>query len=228
MPMTDGRFALGLFSGAFAVILGILSISYMSGNDAISEEMTAALLGAVIGGIISAIVTFLVQAQAIAERKLSEQDKLNADNAAKVMRFYSGYSQMAASYGGLVRHIEAAFWDFGSHVEEPWQCVQAAVGVPIPDRFFEVEDLAILYGIGEFELVGRLNLIQNRILVSLHAFQKFSDLRNELSDLIPANFMDGSLGTGALPIENKPFMDKKEAVLNLLLYEIIEDLVFRT
>src|SRR4051812_42894073 len=94
--------------------------------------------------------------------------------------------------GDLKRHLDEEFAKEGSSGRatfEPWQLVLPMAGHGLENLpSFAADELTVLFGQGEYELMQQMMLFERRCWSAYVSFQEFCERRTALEAIMPAPF----------------------------------------
>jgi hypothetical protein len=132
-------------------------------------------------------------------------------------------------HGDLKRHLDQEFAKKGSPKRtafEPWQLVLPMTGNRIEDiPTFDADELTVLFGEGENELMQQLMLFQRRCSSAYISFQEFCDRRAALEAMMPAPFQwDGNMASTHLTQEQVNRLKQYTVPMNSLIVSLRDHL----
>jgi hypothetical protein len=143
-------------------------------------------------------------------------------------RFYTGYRHLMSRNYQLKRHMDEALAR-SSELEartrkqaEPWMVVQATISLPAPAAFFSTDDLAFLFEAHEFELLGKLDLLQARTLTTMLSMEKVNALKQTMDDKLTLARLDGEFAVSEQSASDVKLWERDAAILNQLIWQIVE------
>ncbi|CUH99920.1 hypothetical protein [Leisingera aquaemixtae] len=198
----------------------------------VSDDIWIPMLAAIIGGVLAMLGSLLatwVQNQSARKARSEDREFAGAESAYAVFhKLLDGHNSAA----NLERQINEMF-DIANrkgHADmEPWAKVRALVGAPYDLENVAPKETAFLIRAQKADLLNEVHLIQRRLATTLVAADQYNELRKEMDTFLLENLSEGKLGEGtqlsaAFETDKKTRIEMREAQLNSLLGQIMENL----
>jgi hypothetical protein len=188
-------------------------------------EFTSTLAATVVGVIVGAVPAFLLARKSSRETLRRDAAGRKLQNQALTQRLLIKLLALIDVHGDLKRHLDQEFAKKGNTKLasfEPWQLVLPMTGNRVEDiPRFTADELTVLFGEGENELLQQLMLFQRRCSSAYVSFQEFCDRRAALDTMMPTPFQwDGNMASTHLTQEQVNRLKQYTVPLNTLIVSL--------